>query len=139
MSFVSCDVVEFSFVFFKQKTAYELLISDWSSAVCSSDLPRSCASRWAGARSARWRATVAGRLTVRAGVAWLAVWASPERGTVGEGRCRHRPPSPRRSGSGPRRPCSAGDLPEVGRRKRSEEHTSALQSLIRNSYAGFRL
>src|SRR3546814_14369375 len=47
----------------------------------------------------------------------LAVWASPERGTFGEGRCRHRAPSPRRFGSGPRRPCSAGDLPEVGRRK----------------------
>src|SRR3546814_9038864 len=26
--------------FFKQKTAYELRISDWSSDVCSSDLPR---------------------------------------------------------------------------------------------------
>src|SRR3546814_8210242 len=26
------------FFFFKQKTAYELLISDWSSDVCSSDL-----------------------------------------------------------------------------------------------------
>src|SRR3546814_4348293 len=25
--------------FFKQKTAYEMRISDWSSAVCSSDLP----------------------------------------------------------------------------------------------------
>src|SRR3546814_7045499 len=29
----------FSF-FFKQKTAYEMRISDWSSDVCSSDLPR---------------------------------------------------------------------------------------------------
>src|SRR3546814_5600870 len=28
------------FFFFKQKTAYELRISDWSSAVCSSDLAR---------------------------------------------------------------------------------------------------
>src|SRR3546814_9622243 len=28
----------FSFFFFKQKTAYELRISDWSSDVCSSDL-----------------------------------------------------------------------------------------------------
>src|SRR3546814_10097200 len=28
------------FVFFKQKTAYEMLISDWSSDVCSSDLER---------------------------------------------------------------------------------------------------
>src|SRR3546814_5288580 len=29
----------FIFVFFKQKTAYEMRISDWSSDVCSSDLP----------------------------------------------------------------------------------------------------
>src|SRR3546814_4466740 len=28
----------FSFFFFKQKTAYEMRISDWSSDVCSSDL-----------------------------------------------------------------------------------------------------
>src|SRR3546814_3196586 len=27
---------------FKQKTAYEMRISDWSSDVCSSDLPRVC-------------------------------------------------------------------------------------------------
>src|SRR3546814_2113898 len=32
------DVVYF-FFFFKQKTAYEMRISDWSSDVCSSDLP----------------------------------------------------------------------------------------------------
>src|SRR3546814_4524950 len=30
--------VFFFFVFFKQKTAYEMRISDWSSDVCSSDL-----------------------------------------------------------------------------------------------------
>src|SRR3546814_3250231 len=30
----------YSFFFFKQKTAYELRISDWSSDVCSSDLCR---------------------------------------------------------------------------------------------------
>src|SRR3546814_10702046 len=29
---------EFVFLFFKQKTAYEMRISDWSSDVCSSDL-----------------------------------------------------------------------------------------------------
>src|SRR3546814_10332341 len=36
-------VVFFSFLFFffKQKTAYEMRISDWSSDVCSSDLCRS--------------------------------------------------------------------------------------------------
>src|SRR3546814_4673644 len=28
-----------SFFFFKQKTAYDMRISDWSSDVCSSDLP----------------------------------------------------------------------------------------------------
>src|SRR3546814_6122401 len=33
------DVFSFlSFLFFKQKTAYEMRISDWSSDVCSSDL-----------------------------------------------------------------------------------------------------
>src|SRR3546814_2644533 len=32
----------FVFFFFKQKTAYEMRISDWSSDVCSSDLPAGC-------------------------------------------------------------------------------------------------
>src|SRR3546814_7327915 len=36
-TFVSLSSV--LFFFFKQKTAYELRISDWSSDVCSSDLP----------------------------------------------------------------------------------------------------
>src|SRR3546814_4622103 len=35
--FIACR----SFFFFKQKTAYELRISDWSSDVCSSDLRHS--------------------------------------------------------------------------------------------------
>src|SRR3546814_12520755 len=33
-----CDFYIFFFFFFKQKTAYEMRISDWSSDVCSSDL-----------------------------------------------------------------------------------------------------
>src|SRR3546814_11393587 len=33
------------FFFFKQKTAYEMRISDWSSDVCSSDLKRHAAAR----------------------------------------------------------------------------------------------
>src|SRR3546814_8551575 len=37
MSFHLC-LLDFFFFFFKQKTAYELRISDWSSDVCSSDL-----------------------------------------------------------------------------------------------------
>src|SRR3546814_4863588 len=38
-----------AFFFFKQKTAYEMRISDWSSDVCSSDLPATfsiVATRW---------------------------------------------------------------------------------------------
>src|SRR3546814_17003500 len=36
---LGCVICVFSFVFFfKQKTAYEMRISDWSSDVCSSDL-----------------------------------------------------------------------------------------------------
>src|SRR3546814_3047424 len=35
-----CDVLVLCCFFFKQKTAYEMRISDWSSDVCSSDLPR---------------------------------------------------------------------------------------------------
>src|SRR3546814_5257460 len=36
-----CDVIDLVYCvfFFKQKTAYEMRISDWSSDVCSSDLP----------------------------------------------------------------------------------------------------
>src|SRR3546814_6922141 len=35
----------YSFFFFKQKTAYEMRISDWSSDVCSSDLIAKVAAR----------------------------------------------------------------------------------------------
>src|SRR3546814_8911976 len=37
-SLLQC-IVMIIFFFFKQKTAYEMRISDWSSDVCSSDLP----------------------------------------------------------------------------------------------------
>src|SRR3546814_2925869 len=36
-----------SFFFFKQKSAYEMRISDWSSDVCSSDLKQGFDSPWA--------------------------------------------------------------------------------------------
>src|SRR3546814_2642406 len=36
----------FVFFFFKQKTAYEMRISDWSSDVCSSDLTRGLRERF---------------------------------------------------------------------------------------------
>src|SRR3546814_8662539 len=37
-AYCMCAIIYFSFFFFKQKTAYEMRISDWSSDVCSSDL-----------------------------------------------------------------------------------------------------
>src|SRR3546814_4437962 len=48
--FVGCVFVLGSLVydvfFFKQKTAYDVRISDWSSDVCSSDLARARAAPW---------------------------------------------------------------------------------------------
>src|SRR3546814_1003244 len=44
------------FFFFKQKTAYEMRISDWSSDVCSSDLRGGRATRRGGAREPAARA-----------------------------------------------------------------------------------
>ena len=35
---IAANGLEFSFFFFKQKTAYEIYQCDWSSDVCSSDL-----------------------------------------------------------------------------------------------------
>src|SRR3546814_8290915 len=46
-----------SYVLFKQKTAYEMRISDWSSDVCSSDLPRP----WNSHRSWRDAAAFSGQ------------------------------------------------------------------------------
>src|SRR3546814_1652990 len=40
MMMIAIDVIVVCFLFFKQKTAYEMRISDWSSDVCSSDLVR---------------------------------------------------------------------------------------------------
>src|ERR1044072_9937585 len=36
---VTCIAIVFDLIFFNQKTAYELYQCDWSSDVCSSDLP----------------------------------------------------------------------------------------------------
>src|SRR3546814_5277337 len=44
------------FFFFKQKTAYEMRISDWSSDVCSSDLRRAIAREIAPAPLSLWSA-----------------------------------------------------------------------------------
>src|SRR3546814_8129085 len=142
----------FVFFFFKQKTAYEMRISDWSSDVCSSDLgafklfgrglsnfPRSCACCVLGSgrcdllfsprvfRSRTWR---------------LAAWAWRSWHLVLQAGCA-RPPSADFSpialghvGAG--NPIVAPDArSSASDQRRSEEHTSELQSLMRISYAVF--
>src|SRR3546814_6551525 len=43
-----CVMCCLSFFFFKQKTAYEMRISDWSSDVCSSDLEKIAVETYGG-------------------------------------------------------------------------------------------
>src|SRR3546814_3318593 len=110
--------------FVKQKTAYEMRISDWSSDVCSSDLQdRDVPGAPDHARRApRRHAEDGGRALGRAGPCAL-----------------------RRLGAGPRSPLCHRRGRAAWRRRvacrgaRSEEHTSELQSLMRISYAVFSL
>src|SRR5881392_4305018 len=60
----------FSFFFFKQKTAYEITHSDWSSDVCSSDLgsrppPTPCSASAAGGCPSRRARPEIGRASCR--------------------------------------------------------------------------
>src|SRR3546814_2849591 len=101
------------FVFsFKQKTAYEMRISDWSSDVCSSDLP--------------------GDVGARGGAALCADAGGSERLLSGVGQPDDRGARARGLDLGGRSRRS-GALAAL----RSEEHTSELQSLMRISYAVF--
>src|SRR3546814_10628639 len=98
--------------FFKQKTAYEMRISDWSSDVCSSDLHRHSPVAWGRARSD--------------GVNRRHLWHIMfEQGFDAVLQRRGR-----------RRTARAGAL-HLEIDIRSEEHTSELQSLMRISYAVF--
>src|SRR3546814_4383630 len=100
------------FFFFKQKTAYEMRISDWSSDVCSSDLPFHAIGQDHLLHLARGRIFVADqqvlRHLLRDGGAAAGALARPDLGRIVEHRA-----------------------------DRSEEHTSELQSLMRISYAVF--
>src|SRR3546814_2718987 len=116
------------FFFFKQKTAYEMRISDWSSDVCSSDLPRYADGRRGGRRSARVPFRVAAHAPRHRRISRRTARSLP-RGS------RSAIPSPAASSSAsrssPERRAACRD------RRRSEEHTSELQSLMRISYAVF--
>src|SRR3546814_4463061 len=100
------------FFFFKQKTAYEMRISDWSSDVCSSDLRPAVAS---GLEHP------VGEHRHRLGVVEQQTPLSSATGHLG--------------GTGDHQPFLfvGGEQHPA----RSEEHTSELQSLMRISYAVF--
>src|SRR3546814_6311123 len=102
------------FFFFKQKTAYEMRISDWSSDVCSSDLNYT-----AYANGILLRRIKRCQRLEQIGVGWNRRRRSTDPVNL------HYP--------------FEVDRIHVVRsgRGRSEEHTSELQSLMRSSYAVF--
>src|SRR3546814_1105999 len=120
------------FFYFKQKTAYEMRISDWSSDVCSSDLDsrgRGLADRQPDGNCAlcavlEWPCHQSGAVLL-----YLRGLCHRRRGQCGE--------LDRRAGwlghnaRHHRQRCLHADS------LRSEEHTSELQSLMRRSYADF--
>src|SRR3546814_2942508 len=121
----------FLIFYFKQKTSYELRISDWSSDVCSSDLVASSAST-----SPKPKKEVAPSAATKAvAVASKPVQAAPiPRKDVAPRIMHEVVPDMFQPG---KRPAAryAETQPPQGRR--SEEHTSELQSLMRISYAVF--
>src|SRR3546814_1596079 len=125
MSFFAAPFYFLVFFFFKQKTAYEMRISDWSSDVCSSDLERLPAR---GARRPRTAAAAAVHRRAEEGHRSRRLGGGlGARGRPGTGKLRQ--PDPDRAARHPRQRPAHG--------LRSEEHTSELQSLMRISYAVF--
>src|SRR3546814_5144790 len=119
----------FVFCFFKQKTAYEMRISDWSSDVCSSDL-----------FSGNHRITISSRCRMGAANTILrpADGLAHEAGRAGRHdggarACRRRGNA--RLAGGRERHYLAFSTCRRQLAERSEEHTSELQSLMRNTYA----
>src|SRR3546814_10476312 len=108
-----------SFFFFKQKTAYEMRISDWSSDVCSSDL-----------------------LIVPGGegienLAIVDALGEPEPARIAGDREGIGVAFVQAAIFGGEQRLHLGIVEAFEDRRRSEEHTSELQSLMRISYAVF--
>src|SRR3546814_1061545 len=120
------------FFFFKQKTAYELRISDWSSDVCSSDLG-SCHHRQRAALAAHHRLQRFGDGVLCDAVD--AAVAADEDHVERDQRVLH--PEARDPGLGKGKEHAAVLRQFGAKHQRSEEHTSELQSLMRISYAVF--
>src|SRR3546814_5510756 len=112
------------FFFFKQKTAYEVRISDWSSDVCSSDL-----------RSVQRAVPLP--LGPDRRVSQAALCAQPSHRTLLAGAARFRACSAATGGDAGAVARPAAVRLGLSARRRSEEHTSELQSLMRISYAVF--
>src|SRR3546814_1845952 len=140
------------FLFFKQKTAYEMRISDWSSDVCSSDLPAVFLEqmREGVAEADQGVETVGAECLVEfppvghlgagechAHLVGIALGLLDHGlGAVGGGHREARVGEADGVEAGSRG--DVGDLPAVvPAQQRSEEHTSELQSLMRISYAVF--
>src|SRR3546814_6837053 len=127
------------FFFFKQKTAYEMRISDWSSDVCSSDL-RGVRAAGPRPRWRRWRSRRGSLPTARGsrhGLTGLARVGRERPGRLDDGEPLDLPQPGDRGHEGSE-PGDEREGAEAGRpRGRSEEHTSELQSLMRISYAVF--
>src|SRR3546814_3876582 len=125
MELVGACIVIVDFFFFKQKTAYEMRISDWSSDVCSSDLVfdlvRGPASTMADQTRNAWLYDRDGRAIIHVNMPAK----DEDIPAIGaRGRMDHVAFD-----------CRDPDAMEA--RLRSEEHTSELQSLMRISYAVF--
>src|SRR3546814_1894981 len=127
------------FFFFKQKTAYEMRISDWSSDVCSSDL------MMMQVEAARSLAMLAS-LKADAEPAERAKAAAAAKVQIGKsGKFVGQQAIQLHGGMGMTDELDVGHYMKrlmmidtcFGNAERSEEHTSELQSLMRISYAVF--
>src|SRR3546814_3060329 len=136
IGFVVCMVYVLGFIvivfFFKQKTAYEMRISDWSSDVCSSDL-----AAVQGVAAGRHKRPVHRAGGWRRDVVVGVACAQPAGAIAGLGDCHG---NDQRLHAERNFRCHGALDPEARRCRpgdRSEEHTSELQSLMRISYAVF--
>src|SRR3546814_6035696 len=129
-------------LFFKQKTAYEMRISDWSSDVCSSDLQLADRDRRNRRKIGSLRSPDIGNIGELDRRAAMAPFAVHEHQRLVRRQAAQRE-RPGENGAVvaddaldvERRDLGAEKIVHVGRR--SEEHTSELQSLMRTSYAVF--
>src|SRR3546814_8779312 len=116
------------FFVFKQKTAYEMRISDWSSDVCSSDRVSSSAPNLLCARRSR---AIRPSIPSSTPATMIIVIAAAQSPSI----AKRTPVSPEQSAS---KVIALGAKARNGiPPMRAEEHTSELQPLMRLSYAGF--